>query len=548
MNTEKIRQQAQDLNTSPEILEQLIVSGDQLTCQYVASNSNASLKTLNQLCSKFPDEVFNNPKLAEIIADRSQKIPLNLMITREKYLGGSEAVFALDGGCDDAEAWGEFPEEIVINPQTRPKILMQLLNNGEERSLNIYRKILTHPNANGEIIHGVISQCSDNSLKELALKTVNTSAETLKAIASERDFISELHNYQLLTKHPHVSSEIITIAQITRNSEDLTPETLIEFACGSDGLNSYIVAVFQHQNMSAEVLDRLDRMHLPKIDLVKIAVVKHPQTTATTLKLLAKDKNRFVREALIQRDRIPQEIMLILADDSQESIRLLLAKVDCLSPEIILKLAKDPSKLVRLLIAKREQLLPEAIEILGKDPHESVRIAIANRPYLTQEIVTQLFNDSPELVRSHILKNHLKKIDLKAILNLAQDPREAVRSNLIESTDCLIDFIPEMLCQLAQGESEIVRANVAYYQKLSPELITILSCDASLRVRCALVNDRNYHQHLLGANSHLPLAILWQMLEQTKADPDLATAPSLTSTDPDMKVRNYETTRYSPIF
>lgn len=260
MNIEKIRQQAQDRNTPPEILEQLINSGDKLTCKYVASNPISSIKILNKLCKEFPDEVFNNPQVDKIIADKSQKIPINLIIAREKYWGTIKEVFDLGTGCEDAEVWAQ------------------------------------------------------------ALKT------------------------------------------------NLNPPN------------------------------------------------KQPQS---------------------------------LGDEQK------------LSPQSILK--------------------------------------------------------------------------------LAQDPDETVRINLLESNNKLIDLVPEILWQLAHDQSEVVRANVAYYQKLSPKLISIFSCDRSLMVRCALVEDRNYHHNRFGANSHLPIAILWQMLGQSEADPDLATSPPLIFRKGEyFETRNYE--------
>ncbi|MGL6340140.1 MAG: hypothetical protein ACRC80_13510, partial [Waterburya sp.] len=61
MNIEDIRQQAQDENTSPEILAKLADSKDRLTRQYVVSNPNVSQETLFILGVEFPKELLENP-------------------------------------------------------------------------------------------------------------------------------------------------------------------------------------------------------------------------------------------------------------------------------------------------------------------------------------------------------------------------------------------------------------------------------------------------------------------------------------------------------
>ena len=593
-NVEKVRIQAQNKKTPAELLEQLADSEDKLTRQYIASNPNTPLKTLNQLCKEFPDQVFSNPALDIVTTDKFQKMPINLMIEKEKYLGVPEAIFATDVGHEDAVVWSqaleptldnhrkqaqykttppsvlsklaknedrlvrqyvasnpntplksleklgaEFPHEVADNAKTSAEILKQLLinNRTRKRSPILDQKILNHPNASEEIIHAVVSRCSDNSVRESALDCAKTSAKTLKEIALERDIIDKPDNYQLLIEHPHVSAEIITIAQIIIDHEAITPEVLIEFACRSYGLETAAKAAFRHQNMSAEILARLS---LSEFELVKVAVAKHHKTTVATLKHLTKDENRFIRATILERDQIPQEIVAILADDPSESIRLLVAKMKGLTTQTITKLANDPCELVRRLTVKMQDLASENITKLATDPSESVRALIATKTNLTSEIVARLFKDPSKPVRAKILKHHLKKLNLETILKLAQDPDETVRCLLVESNPHLIDLVPEILVQLTQDKSEVVRADVAYHQKLSEEFIAMLACDPSLIVRCALVDDHNYCHHSMGLNSHLPLAILWKMLEQNEVDPDLASSPPLTKVWMDIETRNYE--------
>ena len=594
MSVDQARKQARNKNTSAEILEQLANSEDKLTLQYIASNPNTPLRALNKLCKEFPDQVFSNPALDMVIANKSQKLPINLMIEREKYLGITEAVFAAAAGCEDAEVWSqalefdldklrkqaqdkttppsvlsklannedrlvrqyvasnpntplksleklgtEFPHEVVDNAKTSAEILKQLLanNRAKKRSPILYQKILNHPNSSEEIIYAVVSRCSDNSVRESALDCAKTSAKSLKAIALERDIIGKPDNYQLLIKHPHVSAEIITIAQIVIDHKAITPEVLIEFVCRSYGLETAAKAAFRHQNMSAEILAQLS---LSEFELVKVAVAKHPKTTVATLKHLTKDENGFILATILKRDRIPQEIVAILTDDPSESIRLLVAKMEDLTPQTITKLTNDPCELVRRLTVKMQDVASENITKLANDPSESVRALIATKTNLTSEIVTRLFKDPSKQVRAKILKYHLKELNPETLLKLAQDPDEAVRCHLIESNPHLIDIIPEILVQLTQDKSEVVRADVAYHQKLSEKLIVMLACDPSLIVRSALVDDRNYTHHSMGLNSHLPLAILWKMLEQNEVDPDLASSPPLTNVWMDIETRNYE--------
>ena len=135
-NVEKVRIQAQNKKTPAELLEQLADSEDKLTRQYIASNPNTPLKTLNQLCKEFPDQVFSNPALDIVTTDKFQKMPINLMIEKEKYLGVPEAIFATDVGHEDAVVWSQALEPTLDNHRkqaqyktTPPSVLSKLAKN-----------------------------------------------------------------------------------------------------------------------------------------------------------------------------------------------------------------------------------------------------------------------------------------------------------------------------------------------------------------------------------------------------------------------------------
>lgn len=126
MNIEQIRQQAKNQNTLSEVLAQLANHEDKLVRQYVASNPNTPLEILNKLSKEFPEEVFTNPIIDIVLADKSQNIPLNLRIMREEYLAGFEGFFSTDGGCEDAEVWSQLGVEQAQNENTSPELLAQL--------------------------------------------------------------------------------------------------------------------------------------------------------------------------------------------------------------------------------------------------------------------------------------------------------------------------------------------------------------------------------------------------------------------------------------
>lgn len=448
----------------------------------------------------------------------------------------SERLFALANSPDR-----KIGEEIAGNPNTTVETLEKLIQNEYEKKQSplFYHRIIHHPNSSADIIDAVLRKCRYGSIQKSALNCVKTSAKNLIRFAHDKGMISNPHLYELLVKHPHVSPEIITIAQIIGNHQTITPEVLIEFA----GHSNYAQAVFQHQNMSAEMLAQLS---LSDIKAVRISVAEHPKTAVSTLKYLTQDENKFVRETIARRNNIPEEISAILADDPCESVRVLVAKIENLTPETISKLGRDPEEAVRCILIEHHNCLidlsPETLLQLAGDKSQFVRANVAGYQKLSAELIELFAFDSSLRVRhalvgkcnlnmnsyllfririrhalvskrnlnmnSHLPFDILWKMleQSEAFLNLESSPpltevdgqeisvgyneplseqvvNVSIKIALTEHPETTLDFLHSLL----SDEDSDIRAAAASNPKLSATTLDRLLDDESLRVRVAVL-------------------------------------------------------------
>lgn len=82
MNIAETRKQAQDENTSSQILAELATSKDRLTRKYVAGNPNTPVNVLEILSLDFPDVITQNPAFDLLLLENPERKFLLLCLAK----------------------------------------------------------------------------------------------------------------------------------------------------------------------------------------------------------------------------------------------------------------------------------------------------------------------------------------------------------------------------------------------------------------------------------------------------------------------------------
>ena len=241
MDAEGIRQQAQDENTAPEILAELANSKDYLTRQYVASNPNTPIETLENLGEEFPDEIVANPifdllqlenseskfiksillslakspktsveKLSELANYRDTKI--REAVAKNKNISLEIMAFLAKEYTNSAYQPPKKarPSDIIINPGDLIRVAIARRDDitesiakilSQDNSNYVRRHLAMNSNISFKTID-LLSQDSDYYVRVGVAKNINTPSEILKKLAIDchvkvRKAVTQNHNTPL---------------------------------------------------------------------------------------------------------------------------------------------------------------------------------------------------------------------------------------------------------------------------------------------------------------------------------------------------------------
>ena len=196
-----------------------------------------------------------------------------------------------------------------------------------------------------------------------------------------------------------------------------------------------------------------------KDEFVRASVASNPSTPVGLLKILAKDKHRYVRGDVANNPSTPVELLKILAKDKDEFVRAFVASNPSTPVELLKVLAEDKDWSVRQGIAINPSTPVELLKVLAEDEdEESAKIGQAENPKTPVEILKVLAEDEDEE---------------SAKIRQAENPKTPVK----------------LLKKFSQDQSPYVRAAVLRNGKVTGEILATLIDDEDIVLRWSVVGN-----------------------------------------------------------
>jgi hypothetical protein len=171
-----------------------------------------------------------------------------------------------------------------------------------------------------------------------------------------------------------------------------------------------------------KVLREVNEPDVLSLSLVeKYELAKNPNTPVETLKVLATDKDFWVRSRVAQNPNTPVETLKVFATDEFPWVRWGVAQNPNTPVETLKVLATDKFYRVLWEVAKNPNTPVETLIVLATDEFSGVRSRVAENPnYKTQTLeLTQVQYDALKVLLESSQVESLKTLTLP---ELAQDP------------------------------------------------------------------------------------------------------------------------------
>ena len=138
----------------------------------------------------------------------------------------------------------------------------------------------------------------------------------------------------------------------------------------------------------------------------KIQDAANPSTPVELRKILAKDKDEFVRASVASNPSTPVGLLKILAKDKHRYVRGDVANNPSTPVELLKILAKDKDEFVRAFVASNPSTPVELLKVLAEDEdEESAKIRQAENPKTPVKLLKKFSQDQSPYVRAAVLRN-----------------------------------------------------------------------------------------------------------------------------------------------
>ena len=218
---------------------------------------------------------------------------------------------------------------------------------------------------------------------------------------------------------------------------------------------------------------------------VRQAVAENKNTSAETLALLARDNGKYIRQSVAANNNTSAETLALLARDNDVSVREYVAKNHNTHSEIFALLAKDNYEIIRQSVAEHNNTSPEILDLLAKDNNTYVRQSVAANNNTSKETLDLLAKNNGVFVKRNVAKNN--NTSQETLVLLAKDNDAIVRTNVAGNNNTS----PETLALLAKDRDVSVRQHVAKNNNTSKETLSLLYKDYDEDVRIYVAANNN---------------------------------------------------------
>ena len=337
MDAEQIWRQAQDENTSPEILAKLAKSKDKEILRLVAGNPNTPVKILEKLGEEFPDAIVANPIFNLLLIENPENKFLLLSLAR-----------ASTTSVDKLKELASCREEIIV------------------------KAVVKNSKTPASILDNAYKSLGHRLPIKAFLENRNTGDATLARIVMRFSGKTE-SDYRSILEHPNASEITINMIKLKDKRKNIPARFLEEFASNED--RNIRCQVSRYPNVSAKVLEKLS---LDNDTWIRKNVAAHPNTSIKTIEKLARDEHFEVRYAVATSNNISPKLAQLLLQDENHYVRKEIARNIKTPIEIIDKLVEDDEPEVRGAVAARKDISEENAYILAHDVSVEVIEELAN--------------------------------------------------------------------------------------------------------------------------------------------------------------------------
>ena len=278
----------------------------------------------------------------------------------------------------------------------------------------------------------------------------------------------------------------------------LAPEALAPYLT-SEAIEAFMVNHLRRKKKSLEYLTShilyseaaFKLLAKNKDEWVRKNVASNPNAPVELLTLLSKDKNEWVRKDVASNPNTPEPLLTLLSKDKHSYVRRGVAS-NLNTPEPLLTLlSKGKDSYVRNGVASNLNIPEPLLTLLSKDKDSGVRNGVASNPKTPEALLTLLSKDKDSGVRNGVASN--PKTPEALLTLLSKDKNEYVRTDVGINPNTPI----ESLMTLAEDMGEEVRKSVASNPNTPEALLTILSKDKDSDVRIIVARNSNTPEALL---------------------------------------------------
>jgi len=380
MNIQQARQQAQDENTPPDILAELAKIEDDAVRQGVTSNPNTPTEILIKFGAIYPRELLNNPIFNLLFLE-------DIDLLHKNYQAKKTLRSLL--------RQKDVPQFIINNAgESRQRQLKLVMANQLETSEEALKKLTASE-------HSEVAQAAKLHIKLAGELKGDYNKKAIQKISW--DIFMVANCFYLMTNIRVFPEELmLTVKHICTDNQQL------EY--------SFRQYLSQSPVTHPSILKKI--LQFPRVSKINIAL--NPSTPIETLKDLAKQANKYLRQHIAKHPKTPLSLLKTLAKDTDSDVA---------------KVAKK-----RILIQDSEY------DYYLKNPSD-----IANDADISSQTLTQLAKDYPDLVASH------SHTPIDVLVELAYHDNVTTRINVARNVNTPLEILFRVLIKDAR-----VKQSLAY--------------------------------------------------------------------------------------
>ena len=385
MNIPEERQQAQDENTSPEVLTKLARSKNYQTRKYVAENPNTpiEIETLDILCQEFPDKITANPIFNLLLLENPDSDFIRLSLARSSTT--NPETLARLAELDDMN----IADALACNVSTPLHILEKLSN-----LLSCPVGVAANPNTPLSVLEKLAVH-KYLAVRQAVARNKNVSIEISKKLACDRDIRVHL----AIAQNINAPTPILEI--LAARKESMVRDAILKHPNLADSVLDIIRFFDERGRVDPLILEKLAKH--PDLEVRQI-VADHISTPTIVLEQLAREDDSKILEYITIHPNasinILKELALRLIEHGRQNKRIETRSKFFLDKYVLSRCYINLIENSHIQLERKLQL----VDLIRSINYTGVLLKIAQSNLVESKILFMLVND--QAIYSNILKNY----------------------------------------------------------------------------------------------------------------------------------------------